>query len=265
MARLLQYLECPQYLRKHIFPLHLDLRGVGLLAPLDAPHHLRIDEACEYREGVVVPPGGAYAPRQGAAADGGDQEPPAAAQSESSAVYTGLRKELKIGRQLPVGTRVTVRMPQAGSRQCARRNRRAAARTPRVRRPLLGFRGPARPRPRGGLVRVPARGRLRPEHRDVRARLRRPHAPPSASSAPYALPPFRHLLIVFGGVEGLEPVVAAEEELAECDGDVAALFDEYLNLCPNQGSRTIRTEECSSSGCPPSSRTSRAAGGAQGS
>ena len=46
MARLLQYLECPQYLRKHIFPVHPDLRAVGLLAPLDAPHHLRIDEPC---------------------------------------------------------------------------------------------------------------------------------------------------------------------------------------------------------------------------
>ena len=38
-------------------------------------------------------------------------------------------------------------------------------------------------------------------------------------------------------------MVASEEELADCDGDVAALFDEYLNLCPNQGSRTIPTEE----------------------
>merc|ERR1712060_975686 len=41
MARLLQYLECPQYLRKHIFPMHPDLRCVGLLNPLDASNHPR--------------------------------------------------------------------------------------------------------------------------------------------------------------------------------------------------------------------------------
>ena len=56
-------------------------------------------------------------------------------------------------------------------------------------------------------------------------------------------PPFKHALIVFGGVEGLETVVSAEEELAEVEDDVPSLFDHYLNLCPQQGSRTIRTEE----------------------
>lgn len=41
LARILQYLECPQYLRKFFFPLHKDLKYSGLLNPLDAPHHLR--------------------------------------------------------------------------------------------------------------------------------------------------------------------------------------------------------------------------------
>lgn len=41
LARILQYLECPQYLRKFFFPLHNDLKFTGLLNPLDAPHHLR--------------------------------------------------------------------------------------------------------------------------------------------------------------------------------------------------------------------------------
>lgn len=55
MAKILQYLECPQYLRSYFFPLHDDLKSVGLLNPLDAPHHLRSHEKCLYREGVVVP------------------------------------------------------------------------------------------------------------------------------------------------------------------------------------------------------------------
>lgn len=54
MARILQYCECPQYLRKHFFPIHSDLQFTGLLAPIDAPHHVRADDRCKYREGVVL-------------------------------------------------------------------------------------------------------------------------------------------------------------------------------------------------------------------
>jgi predicted SPOUT superfamily RNA methylase MTH1 len=54
MARLLQFCECPQYLRRGFFPMHPDLQFVGLLAPVDAPHHVRADDRCKYREGVVL-------------------------------------------------------------------------------------------------------------------------------------------------------------------------------------------------------------------
>lgn len=49
LARILQYLECPQYLRKFFFPLHKDLKFSGLLNPLDAPHHLRQQNDFIYR------------------------------------------------------------------------------------------------------------------------------------------------------------------------------------------------------------------------
>ena len=58
-----------------------------------------------------------------------------------------------------------------------------------------------------------------------------------------ALKPFRHLLIVFGGLSGLESVVDADEQLNVSKEDTSSLFDMYLNTCPSQGSRTIRTEE----------------------
>mmetsp|Transcript_4392 Transcript_4392/g.5414 ORF Transcript_4392/g.5414 Transcript_4392/m.5414 type:complete len:190 (-) Transcript_4392:66-635(-) len=54
-------------------------------------------------------------------------------------------------------------------------------------------------------------------------------------------PEFKHLLIVFGGVKGLEESVASDNNIDNEDPSV--LFDHYLNVCPNQGSRTIRTEE----------------------
>ncbi len=54
LARILQYCECPQYLRRKFFPMHPDLQFAGLLPPLDAPHHLRRGDVANFREGVVV-------------------------------------------------------------------------------------------------------------------------------------------------------------------------------------------------------------------
>lgn len=51
LARILQYLECPQYLRKYFFPIHKDLQYAGLLNPLDAPHHLRQNDEFAFRYG----------------------------------------------------------------------------------------------------------------------------------------------------------------------------------------------------------------------
>lgn len=51
----------------------------------------------------------------------------------------------------------------------------------------------------------------------------------------------RHVLIFFGGLAGLEPAIESDETLKETEP--RTLFDYYLNVCPDQGSRTIRTEE----------------------
>lgn len=53
LARILQYLECPQYLRKHFFPIHKDLEFAGLLNPLDAPHHLRMSNDFKFRYTIL--------------------------------------------------------------------------------------------------------------------------------------------------------------------------------------------------------------------
>jgi predicted SPOUT superfamily RNA methylase MTH1 len=272
MARLLQYLECPQYLRKHIFPVHPDLRHVGLLAPLDAPHHLRIEEVCEYREAVVISPGsgaGSTSSSGSSATHMADDDSRShEAGGSSSVIYTGLRKELKIGHALPVGTRVTVRMPSAGSSNA----RAATVVPPREPRERLGMYWGYDVRVAKGLPAVwsecPYEGGYdttlgTSEHGIAVAGLGGGGSAAAGSSknvgsgpvssggtggpgtgaTGFSLPPFRHLLLVFGGVEGLEPVVAMDDELSELEDDMSCLFDHYLNLCPNQGSRTIRTEE----------------------
>ena len=50
LARILQYLETPQYLRRILFPVHKDLRHAGLLNPLGCPHHPRPTAFPPYRE-----------------------------------------------------------------------------------------------------------------------------------------------------------------------------------------------------------------------
>jgi predicted SPOUT superfamily RNA methylase MTH1 len=52
---------------------------------------------------------------------------------------------------------------------------------------------------------------------------------------------FSHALIVFGGVQGLEASLESDEALGM--DDPSLLFQYYVNTCPSQGSRTIRTEE----------------------
>ena len=49
------------------------------------------------------------------------------------------------------------------------------------------------------------------------------------------------MLIVFGGLQGLEASLESDESLNIIDPSL--LFHYYINTCPGQGSRTIRTEE----------------------
>ena len=58
-------------------------------------------------------------------------------------------------------------------------------------------------------------------------------------------PPCQHLLIAFGGPQGLEECVRQDPALQaeHHDPQPQKLFNLYCNTCPEQGSRTIRTEE----------------------
>lgn len=49
LARVLQYLETPQYLRRELIPMHPELRLAAALPGLEAPHHLKATEWSNYR------------------------------------------------------------------------------------------------------------------------------------------------------------------------------------------------------------------------
>ena len=65
----------------------------------------------------------------------------------------------------------------------------------------------------------------------------------SVEDKTFGLPKFKHSLLVFGGVAGIEECVDADESMKITGSAASKLFDLWLNTCPFQGSRTIRTEE----------------------
>ena len=107
LARILQFVETPQYLRRRLFPEHPDLKLAGLLNPLDAPHHMRQNEQSPFREGATLsqPPG----------------ERPGGGKIYGSFVDVGLKHPVLIDRKLKAGMRVTVKMDSYDrkGRKCA--------------------------------------------------------------------------------------------------------------------------------------------------
>ncbi|KAM9722156.1 putative methyltransferase C9orf114 homolog isoform 1-T1 [Dama dama] len=223
LARILQYLECPQYLRKAFFPKHQDLQFAGLLNPLDSPHHMRQDEESEFREGVVVDR--PTRPGQG------------------SFVNCGMKKEVKIDKNLEPGLRVTVRLNQNQLPESKTyRGKVVSSQDPRTKAGLYwGY----TVRLASCLSAVFAEAPFQDGYDLTIGTSER-----GSDVASAQLPNFRHALVVFGGLQGLEAGVDADPNLEVAEPSV--LFDLYVNTCPNQGSRTIRTEVS-----PPASPTSR--------
>uniref|UniRef100_A0A672RX01 28S rRNA (uridine-N(3))-methyltransferase n=1 Tax=Sinocyclocheilus grahami TaxID=75366 RepID=A0A672RX01_SINGR len=214
LARVLQYLECPQYLRKSFFPKHQDLQFAGLLNPLDSPHHMRIDEEVEFREGVVL------------------NQP--SKPGLGSFVNCGMRKEVQIDKQLKAGLRVTVQLNKSQNKEG--KVYKGVVVAPHV------------PRTEGGLYwgySVRLASCLSAVFTECPYKdgydLTIGTSERGKNVDHVTLPPFKRMLVVFGGLQGLEASVDADENLNITDPSV--LFDLYLNTCRGQGSRTIRTEE----------------------
>ncbi|KAF6222965.1 hypothetical protein HO133_001016 [Letharia lupina] len=238
LAHILSYLETPPNLRKDLFPLHPDFRLAGSLPSLDMPHHVRMHDWCQYREGVTkreipnrqerkiwrTPPGHTY-------------------------IETGLRTRVFISAVIAPETRVTVKFKDEEKPEEIPGNELLAEAV-----------APSAPREEAGyywgysvrsascisavLTECPFDGgydlTIGTSERGV------PVSSLDSTKTPKSqpIPEFAHMLIVFGGVGGLEVAVKADKELENLGvKSPEALFDHWVNLCPGQGSRTIRTEE----------------------
>jgi len=214
-ARLLQYLECPQYLRKHFFPVHKDLQFIGLLNPLDTPHHLRQSEECQYREGITT-------------------TKPTKSNNESY-VNVGLPKDIKINQKLDPGLRVTVKLSKK------RESKKTYGTVVSPEEPLkaLSLYWGYSVRIAHSLSEVLTKSPYKSGY-DVTIGTS-DKGKKIDDLKKKELKNFEHVLIVFGGLKGLE-VALENDEVLDVDNP-SLLFDYYLNTCPEQGTRTIRTEE----------------------
>jgi len=221
LARVLQYLECPQYLRRKLFKLHTDLRFAGLINPLDSPHHLKKGQESRYREGVVV-------------------EKETTEGEDSCFVDIGWRRKCKLNKRLKPGTRVTVKLDKKEADGKIVTGKPVPPSRPRKKKRCANWGYSVRvangieevltkcPWKDGYDITIGTSDKGR-DVQDEEWKLRR----------------FNHLLVVFGGVSGLEHVVLGREENGEkiLLTEPSKLFDHYINACVDQGTRAIRTEE----------------------
>lgn len=244
LARVLQYLETPQYLRKALFPMHRDLRLAGLMPPLDCPHHLRFEDESEYREGVTVD-----APHWARNRGGGG----------GNGVYVniGLRDPIEATlppeAKLESGVRVTVRMP---TNQCES----GSIVSPREPVERLGWYWgysvrlasslssvltscPFSPSSGYDLVIGTSERGVSLTDLSIATSAQTPVALPSGETIQPLPSSFNHALVVFGGLSGLEVAVEQDEGIKLDRHTAKDLFDAWVNVVENQGSRTVRTEE----------------------
>mmetsp|Transcript_13103 Transcript_13103/g.31873 ORF Transcript_13103/g.31873 Transcript_13103/m.31873 type:complete len:494 (+) Transcript_13103:114-1595(+) len=254
LARILQYCECPQYLRRKFFPMHPDLQFSGLLPPLDAPHHLRRGDVASFREGVVVEKKGT---------NGGEDE-------GGSYVDCGVPNRLvQIDRVLAPGIRCTVQLdPKAYETKRKSLSNKGSIMEGKVV-------SPTTPRDKDGIywgyttrmassinaifeecpydggydlkVGTSERGDISiddPKFCLMKKEMRKAKKSKSDNNDNDGEEHhFDHLLIVFGGVAGIEESVDADESMVLSGEDSKKMFDVWVNVCPYQGSRTIRSEE----------------------
>ncbi|KJE93175.1 DNA segment Chr 2 Wayne State University 81 expressed [Capsaspora owczarzaki ATCC 30864] len=254
LARVLQYLETPQYLRRQLFPMHRDLKFAGLLAPIESAHHPKQDEFVEFREGLVQSRskgqrGNAHSHGPASAWDdqeGGEQHHSAPLPT-SSFVDVGLRTEAKINVALQPGTRVTVQFPQWSvdnkdghfSQPSHHRYPSGNVVTPSLPRELRGLYW-------GYSVRlVPTLSRALvdcPFNERGRYDLLIGAGDEGDSVDDMSeLPEFKHALIVFGGVSGLPAAIEADESMEA--HNPRAVFSKFLSTCPSRGCRSVRPDE----------------------
>ena len=288
LAHVFAYLDCPPYLRKHLFPIHPDLRAAGNLPSLDLPHHLRAHEWCRYREGATLPPT-SPTERDGLStskSSGKKESKKPSADLEpatNTQVDCGLPSPVSVPVAIPPHTRVTLRFPSSDSPagfpnnlDAENKALKAEAVAPSAPREEGGYYWGFSVRQAGSLSKVLTEAEWEGGYDVVVGTSERGSALTDVLDAwrtagkelnggdvanrqddgrtagedsvlrekARMLRSYQHLLLVFGGLAGLEAAVANDQDLKKLGvKEAKEMCDLWINLVPGQGSRTIRTEE----------------------
>jgi predicted SPOUT superfamily RNA methylase MTH1 len=184
--------------------------------PLDSSHHLRIDEWCQYREGCVL------------------NRP--VKEGEGSWVNIGLHKDCKVDRLLEEKTRVTVKLNEkAFQKDKFYTGKVVSMREPREK--LNKYWGYT-VRIAENMSEVFENSNFDTKYDLIIGTSKQGEDLYDAEFNRHS--EFKHCLVVFGGLQGIEGMLENDEKYT---GKVGDIFDLYLNTCKDQGSRTIRTEE----------------------
>lgn len=218
LEHLLTYLETPPFMRKILFPIHPNLRSQGLLPSLDMPHHPHKDEWLPYREGIAL-------------------EVPTKS-GKGTVVDIGMPSTVEVDEEIPPKTRVTLKMPEDtfGKPEPVH---------------------PTAPRTDGGYfwgysVRKAKSlsdvftGSAYKDGYDLSIGTSERGQTLSRTFPDQTPANFTHMLIVFGGPRGLEFAAMNDPELGQmgiAGARTKELFDHWVNVLPNQGTRGIRTDE----------------------
>ncbi len=209
MALLLNYLETPQYLRKTLFKLDPDLEYAGILPPLRTPHHplsgkTKHLKVGEYREGVVRSEN-----KEGLVVDIGVQQPALLRRKEFAVGDRLTLQVVNIGKQIEVQAISREEVPQ-----------------------YWGYKVRVEERSFGQLasqgnfdLRV-ATAKIGDNFMDVAGKLNGKWAGS------------QRILLAFGA-----PSRGLHEIVQEKGLNLADLVDFIVNMVPNQGTVTVRTEE----------------------
>nr|CAD2177943.1 unnamed protein product [Meloidogyne enterolobii] len=212
MAKVFEYLECPQYLRKNFFPIHNSLQFAGLLNPLDSMHHLRAtDIDLPYREGIVLEK----------------------SSKKGQKCFVGLERDVTLinceQNLIPPNTRVTLKIEEPeGSKK------------------LKGYlTSPKQIREEAGIywgysVRIAkCLSEVINSSYDFVIGTSERGTPIEEINIPKK--EGCKILIVFGGLNGLESAIESDPNINL--NNPKDYFENYINCLPDQGSRIIRTEE----------------------
>jgi len=206
---LFAHLECPPYLKKFVFDIMPEYQYAGLIPPLCLPHHFTKHDVVKYRDGVTT--------------------------KQAGYVEVGLPTKVLCPMQLPAGVRVTVQITNYEDSLNAKAKLNGQIVPAQQAKKETGLYWGYEIRTEDSIAEV-----MKENQYDCIIGTSDVGIPVGQIGILNDGIPFKNILLVFGGVDGLESCTDFAHDSNET---FRARFKHYVNARPSQGTKTIRTED----------------------